>query len=171
MYSQLSEYNGREIVVVSFVVARGDGSEVFEFIEETLDGVALLIEPVAEGRRITSMNPERVYVDRGYRGHDAPEKEKVFISGQKTTPTGGLSPTIKRELKRRSGIEPVIGHMKNDGHMGRRFLIGTEGDAINVILAAAGHNLRLLARWLLLFLFQISQNRCRKSDGWQFSFG
>src|SRR4051812_14460545 len=38
--------------------------------------------------------------------------------------------------------------MKSDGHLGRNFLRGTEGDAINVILAAAGRNLRLLRAWI-----------------------
>jgi IS5 family transposase len=59
--------------------------------------------------------------------------------------------------RRRAGIEPVIGHMKEDGHLGRNFLAGTTGDAINVILAAAGHNLRLLRAWLIrLFAFLLS---------------
>ena len=40
----------------------------------------------------------------------------------------------KRELRRRSAIEPVIGHMKTDGHLGRCHLKGREGDAANVIL-------------------------------------
>ena len=42
--------------------------------------------------------------------------------------------------------------MKGDGHLGRNFLLGTEGDAANVILAAAGHNLRLLRAWLARLL-------------------
>ena len=42
--------------------------------------------------------------------------------------------------------------MKSDGHLGRNFLLGTEGDAANVILAAAGHNLRLLRAWLAWLL-------------------
>jgi IS5 family transposase len=98
--------------------------------------------------RITGIDPERVYVDRGYRGHDAPETIDVFIAHQKR----GLTPTIRRELNRRNGIEPVIGHLKSDGLMDRCFLKGPEGDAINAILCAAGHNLRLLVRWFLLFL-------------------
>ncbi len=48
-------------------------------------------------------------------------------------------------------IEPVIGHLKEDGHLERNRLAGADGDAINAILAAAGHNMRLLARWLRLF--------------------
>ena len=45
---------------------------------------------------------------------------------------------IKRELRRRSAIEPVIGHMKAEGHLGRRYLKGTAGDAANAILTAVG---------------------------------
>ncbi len=93
------------------------------------------------------MPVERAYVDRGYRGHDA-DKARVFLSGQKR----GVTPTIRREIRRRAGIEPVIGHMKADGHLGRNFLAGATGDAINVILAAAGHNLRLLRAWLIRLL-------------------
>ena len=47
---------------------------------------------------------------------------------------------IKRELRRRSAIEPVIGHMKAEGHPGRCYLMGTAGDAANAILTAVGHN-------------------------------
>ena len=81
------------------------------------------------------------------RGPDA-DRARVFISGQKR----GVTPTIRRERRRRAAIEPVIGHMKSDGHLGRNFLLGMEGDAANVILAAVGHNLRLLRAWLAWLL-------------------
>ena len=55
---------------------------------------------------------------------------------------------LKRELRRRSAIEAVIGHMKTDGHLGRCYLKGREGDAANVILTAVGPNLRLVLAWL-----------------------
>ena len=42
--------------------------------------------------------------------------------------------------------------MKSDGLLGRNFLRGTEGDAANAILAAAGHNMRLLRAWLAWLL-------------------
>ena len=106
-----------------------------------------LVAQIAQTERITGIEVERAYVDRGYRGHDA-DPTRVFISGQKR----GISPTIRRERRRRSAIEPVIGHLKSDGHLGRNFLRGTEGDATNVILAAAGHNLRLLRAWLAWLL-------------------
>ena len=106
------------------------------------DGHTLAAQ-IAQAERVTAVAVERAYVDRGYRGHDA-DKARVFISGQKR----GITPTIRRERRRRSAIEPVIGHLKSDGLLGRNFLLGTEGDATNVVLAAAGHNLRLLRAWL-----------------------
>ena len=59
---------------------------------------------------------------------------------------------IKRELRRRSAIEAVIGHMKNERHLGRCWLKGHEGDAANVVLAAVGYNFRLVLAWLRAFL-------------------
>ena len=93
---------------------------------------------------------ERILADAGYRGHNAPlsHKFKVFTSGQKRR----MTPAVKREMKRRAAVEPVIGHIKNDHRMNRNYLAGTQGDAINAILAAAGYNFRLLLNWLRLLL-------------------
>ena len=88
----------------------------------------------------------RIVADKGYRGHNAPAayKYKVFISGQKR----GVTDAIKRDLKRRSAIEPVIGHTKSEHRMDRNYLKGSQGDAINAVLAAAGYNFRRLLAWL-----------------------
>jgi IS5 family transposase len=57
-------------------------------------------------------------------------------------------------MKRRSGIEPEIGHQKFDGKLGRNWLKGMLGDAQNAVLCAAGHNLRkILAHLGRLFVF------------------
>jgi IS5 family transposase len=42
--------------------------------------------------------------------------------------------------------------MKADSHLGRNFLAGAAGDAINLVLAAAGHNLRLLRASMIRLL-------------------
>ena len=96
---------------------------------------------------------ERLLADKGYRGHNAPPdyKFRVFTSGQKRR----VTPKIKRELRRRSAIEPVIGHLKSEHRMGRNYLGHREGDAINAVLAAVGYNFRRLIRWLSLLLSQI----------------
>ena len=99
-------------------------------------------------RGLTGREIERAYVAKGYRGHDAPNPRRVFISGQKR----GVFGRIKRELTRRSAIEAVIGHMKAEGHLGRCYLKGRAGDAANVILSAVGYNLRLVLAWLRIIL-------------------
>ena len=93
---------------------------------------------------------ERLLVDAGYRGHNAPTdyKFRVYTSGQKRR----LTPQIKRELRRRAAIEPVIGHLKAEHRMGRNYLAHHAGDAANAVLAAAGYNFHLLLRWLELLL-------------------
>jgi IS5 family transposase len=101
----------------------------------------------------------RIIADRGYRGHNAPpdHRFKVYISGQKRR----VTEQIKRELRRRSAVEPVIGHAKGEHRMGRNYLAGQQGDAINAVLAAAGYNFRRLLAWLALllsaFLFAITR--------------
>ena len=94
---------------------------------------------------------KRAFVDKGYRGHNAPPdyKFRVFIAGQKRR----VTPKIKREMRRRSAVEPVIGHLKSEHRMGRNYLWHRQGDAINAVLAAVGYNFRLLIRWLRLLLF------------------
>lgn len=95
----------------------------------------------------TGITPERIYVDKGYQGHDYEHKHRVFKSGQKR----GVKGTIKKELKRRSVVEPIIGHLKSDHALGRNFLKGIDGDKINALLAGIGYNFRLLLRWLRFF--------------------
>jgi IS5 family transposase len=104
--------------------------------------------------RIIGNGITRILADAGYRGHNAPlsHKFKVFTSGQKRR----MTPAIKREMRRRSAVEPVIGHIKNGHRMDRNYLAGPQGDAINAVLAAAGYNFRLLLNWLRLLLCLIA---------------
>jgi IS5 family transposase len=96
---------------------------------------------------------ERLLGDKGYRGHNAPPdyKFRVFTSGQKRR----VTPQIKRELRRRSAVEPVIGHLKSEHRMGRNYLWHRHGDAANAVLAAVGYNFRRLIKWLRLLLLEI----------------
>jgi transposase, IS5 family len=89
---------------------------------------------------------KKILADAGYRGHNAPDTHRfrVYTQSQKR----GVSPAIKKQMKRRAAIEPVIGHVKNEHRMGRNHLAHTQGDRINAILASAGYNFRLLLNWL-----------------------
>ncbi len=86
---------------------------------------------------LTGTRPGLAVVDRGYRGHGV-EATRVLISGQRR----GITPALAKLLKRRSAIEPEIGHMKSDGRLASCPLKGRVGDAIFAVLCACGHNIR-----------------------------
>jgi IS5 family transposase len=115
--------------------------------------LAAQIDQVA---RLTGRPVQRAYVGEpvsatgpnepanGYRGHSlAREGLQVVLSHTR----GILSPTIRREMRRRNAIEPVLGHRKTDGLLERNHLHGPDGDAVYAILCAVGHNCRLLLAW------------------------
>jgi len=100
-----------------------------------------LKDALLDAEKLSSAKIERAFLDKGYKGHKITDK-KVYISGQKR----GVTASIKRLIKRRSAIEPHIGHLKQEGKMGRNFLKGTIGDTMNALLCGVGHNLRLILR-------------------------
>ena len=100
-----------------------------------------LTATLASVEEITGVAVTDAYVDKGYRGHGYTGPAAVHIAGQgKRTATR----TERSRRRRRSAIEPKIGHMKTDHRMGRCFLARLPGDAINAVLAAAGANLSKL---------------------------
>jgi transposase, IS5 family len=99
---------------------------------------------IADLERLTGVEVRRIHVDKGYRGHNHPHRFRVWISGQVRRVTN----PIRREMRRRAAVEPVIGHLKDDHRMDRNYLKGREGDRANAVLAAAGYNFSLLWRWL-----------------------
>lgn len=98
---------------------------------------------LAETKRYTGWQPVEAYVDRGYRGHSVdPKATKVHIVDWKQMKRKTRS--VRYWFKRRSAIEPVIGHVKTDNRMSRNYLKGRDGDQINAVLCACGYNLRKL---------------------------
>lgn len=101
-----------------------------------------------QAQRVSGIQPKEAYADKGYRGHGcATDSLKVWLSGA----IRGVTKAVEKKIKRRSAVEPVIGHMKSDGRLARNFLKGAEGDAANALLCAAGHNLRKILKKLRLF--------------------
>ena len=100
---------------------------------------------------LMQQQPKEVFVDLGYRGATVPAGVKVYHRKLRR----GITARLKRDIRRRSAIEPVIGHMKNDGRLRRNWLQGTEGDAFHAILCGCGHNLRMILRKLRLLLVLI----------------
>lgn len=115
------------------------------------------LAPVISGiEAITGVELKRIVADKGYRGGNAPKPYdmRVYITGQKR----GMTDAIKRLMKRRAAVEPVIGHQKTDHRMGRNFLAHATGDAANAVLSAVGYNVRRLLAWLALWLAWILYN-------------
>jgi hypothetical protein len=82
---------------------------------------------IADLEKLTGVAARRFHGDKGYRGHNYPDRFKVWISGQ----VRRVTKTIRREMRRRSAVEPVIGHLKDDHRMRRNHLKGRHGDRIN----------------------------------------
>ncbi|PYE72688.1 DDE family transposase [Xylophilus ampelinus] len=105
-----------------------------------------LAETIEQVSILADQKPKTAIVDKGYQGAQV-EGLQILRSGQRR----GVTRTLKAMIKRRSAIEPTIGHMKMDGRLGRNPLKGALGDALHAVLCGAGHNIRLLIRKLRLF--------------------
>ncbi len=119
-------------VSVATTINRSKGGQFVTHIQglpaKPYDGHTLeTVIPAIEARFGATLS--RIIADAGYKGHNAPQTHrfKVYTAGQKR----GMTEHIKRQMRRRSAIEPVIGHLKEDHPMGRNRLGGTIGDAAN----------------------------------------
>ncbi|NER85116.1 MAG: IS5 family transposase [Leptolyngbya sp. SIO1D8] len=96
-------------------------------------------------QQLAGRRPQQAIVDPGFRGKSHhPEDVEVVVAG-----THKRTRSRKRLLQRRSAIEPVIGHVKQDHALKRNFLRGQQGDRMNAFLAGCGFNLRKLFRFFL----------------------
>ena len=123
-----------------------------------------LAEALEQVEILTDQRPSLAVVDRGYRGHGV-LNTRVLISGTRR----GLTPDLRRQLRRRAAIEPEIGHMKTDGRLSRCPLKGTIGDAIFAVLCGCGHNIRkilahLRALLVLIIAVILAALRLHQSD-------
>lgn len=111
-----------------------------------------LSQSIEQAERLGSFKAQEVYVDRGYRGHDYKGNAIVHIIrlGWRKLPR-----SLRRWLKRRSVVEAVIGHSKNECRLARNYLLGVEGDKINAILCGCGYNIRRLLRAFIFWLRKI----------------
>ena len=91
--------------------------------------------------RLTGWSPKQAFCDLGYRGYAPLGDTDVHLVGRRKKK---LSRTLRKWLKRRAAIEPIIGHLKSDHRMSRNHYQGQTGDAVNATLSAAGFNFRKL---------------------------
>lgn len=144
-------------------IAKGKANKKYEFgckvslVVTHKDGLALSMQGLhgnpydghtlksvlENAKELSGVAIKEAFVDKGYRGHTVEDAE-VRISGKKK----GVTAWLHKKINRRQAIEPHIGHMKNEGKLGRNFLKGILGDVINATLCGVGHNLKLIIRKL-----------------------
>jgi len=146
---------------VSIVLTKDSGIAVgaYNFEENIYDGHTLP-EVLEQIKRLTEKEPKVAIVDRGYRGESKVGNTEILRPKRpekKATPYEKTK--ARKRFRRRAAIEPVIGHLKQDFRLSRNFLKGTQGDMVNVLLAAAAYN---LTKWMRIeskkiFLFVLSK--------------
>lgn len=131
----LTQKTGIIVGAMTFERNKYDGHTLEEVLEQT--------------EKLTGKRPKTATVDRGYRG-----KQKVgdtFIHMPKPPlkkDTAYQKRKKRKHFRRRAAIEPIIGHLKSDHRVARNFLKGSEGDAINFLMAAAAFNFKKLMKKL-----------------------
>jgi len=112
-----------------------DGHTLHEQIEQS----AILMQGLG-------IEPQKVCIDLGCRRVD---KDNPDIEIKHRGKDKRLTDGERRLLKRRQAIESIIGHLKADHRMDRCHLKGSHGDALHVLLCAAGYNIRWLLRMIV----------------------
>ena len=94
--------------------------------------------------QLTGITPQDAYCDMGYRGHGLKGDTKIHLVGK--IPKRATK-SLRKWMKRRAAVEPIIGHLKSDYRLNRNYLKGQAGDRANIILAAAAYNMAKLLAW------------------------
>ena len=128
------------------------------FKENLYDGDTL--DPqLQQVERLTGRYPGTAIADRGYRGKKTVLGVQIRIPGKPLKRATNYEKQRARKFFRaRAGIEPVIGHIKHDHRMIKNYLSGTQGDAINTLLAATGFNMMKMLRRIKAETISFCQN-------------
>jgi IS5 family transposase len=110
------------------------------------------LKPALDAAEKNLQNPiTSAVVDRGYKGAKQYVDAEVIIPSKPLKRDTEKQKKLKRKLcKKRSAIEPIIGHLKHDFRLTKNWLKGSQGDEINLLMAACAWNLR---KWIVAFFF------------------
>ena len=112
------------------------------FTENIYDGDTLLPQ-LEQTQRITGHKPKVGIADRGYKGRKNVNGVQIIIPARLPALANNYQKQkMRKRFRARAGIEPIIGHLKQDHRMSRNYLLDEQGDLVNTLLAAAGFNLR-----------------------------
>jgi hypothetical protein len=87
---------------------------------------------IADLEKLTGAAVRRIHGDNGYRGHTYPDRFRVWISGQARR----VTQVIRREMRRRAAVEPVIGHSRMTTGCAETISWAAKSDRIAVLAAA-----------------------------------
>jgi transposase, IS5 family len=115
----------------------------FSLEKNVYDGHTLS-DQINQVEKLTKKKVKEVNVDLGYRGHDYKGAATINIVGRQKI----KDRKKKKTIRRRAAIEPIIGHTKSDGHLGRNYLKGIYGDYVNTVMSGCGQNIRKMLKYL-----------------------
>lgn len=124
----------------------------------TLPEVLELAEAIMGNR------PSIAIADRGYKGESEINGTTILTpKPADKNATEREKEKMRHRFRRRSSVEAVIGHLKQDFRLMRCYLKGTLGDQINLLMAASAWNLKKWMRGVsfcqfLRLLFDYQQN-------------
>ena len=131
---KLYEFGVKSAVVVSHQHGLMLGARTFPGTP-TGHILSAVLEQATNLTQDLSLKLKHIVVDLGFRGGDADNPNKEIIHQGKFK---SLNAQQKGWLKRRSAVEPAIGHLKSDHRMDRCWLQGALGDELHAIRCAAG---------------------------------
>ena len=100
-----------------------------------------LATTLEQQERLTGVRAKTAFVDRGYKGRQI-GTTLVTAPGNGTGKTKYEKRKLRERFRRRTAIEPLIGHSKSDVGMDRNYLKGETGDRVNAMLAATASNFK-----------------------------
>jgi len=110
----------------------------------------ILSESIVKTENNINQEIQKAFLDKGYRGNNYTNKEKLFISGQKKL---SITPTIRKKIKRRNAIEQINSVLKNYHRLNKSCLKGEIGDQINANMAGLGYNFKRILQQIAKILF------------------
>ena len=136
------------------------------FIGNEYDGNTLN-DVLSQVKSVCKVAPATAFCDRGFRGRARIGETAIVLPGAAASKVSGYArDKARKNFRRRSAIEPVIGHLKQDFGLARNYLKGAIGDAINLLLAAAAFNCRKWMRaltkgilFVIIFLCEMNQQK------------
>lgn len=134
-------------VVVAATMAEGNAHD-----SKTLEAT------LRQYQRLTDRLPEKTIADRGYRGLTEVLGVQVWYPDRfKAGNDRNKKRRLRRWFRKRTAIEPIIGHLKSDYGLARSYLKGDDGSQMNLLLAGTAWNLQLWMRQLLCWLKMLCQ--------------